>query len=175
MTEAGKALIAACLSYQAQVDVMRAIVAGDADDFYHNNELSLNEKMWFECGKKHGITEHYFKKVYYPGWDHGNPHVSYAELEDRAEGAHGLEAVLHSLAEIEDALKEECGRSLKAVRKFIQKVEEMQATAKFRANADRVYKVALGKRSREEDLDVEVGEQPDATAVSASVVSENSK
>jgi hypothetical protein len=88
---------------------------------------------------------------------------------------HGLEAVLHSLTEVEEALKEECDRSLKAVRKFIQKVEEMKATAKFRANADRVYNVALGKRTREEDSDVEVGEQPDSTAGSASAVSENAK
>ena len=175
MTEAGKALRNACLSYQAQVDVMRAIVAGDVDDFYNNNELSLNEKMWFECGKKHGVTEHFFKKVYYPGWDYGSAHVTYAELEDRAEGVHGLEAVLHSLTEVEEALKEECDRSLKAVRKFIQKVEEMKATAKFRANADRVYNVALGKRTREEDSDVEVGEQPDSTAGSASAVAENAK
>ena len=65
MTEAGKALRIACCNYQAQVDVLRAAVAGDLNDFYHNNELSLNEKLWFECGKKHGVTEHYYKKVYF--------------------------------------------------------------------------------------------------------------
>jgi len=173
MTEAGKALRIACCNYQAQVDVLRAAVAGDLNDFYHNNELSLNEKLWFECGKNHGVTEHYFKKVYFPGWDYGNPHVTYKELVDRAEGVHGLEAVLHSLTETEEALKVESERSLKAVRKFILKVEEMHATAKSQADGDRLrgHNVVLGKRTREKD--VEIGEQPGATTETSAVVSEN--